>query len=213
VVPGADYNGTPRISLTVQQPVGSVGPASVMNFSTLFASYEQRSAALATCPSTLVLTNANSMPIPQPVPPGTNAFVRLTPGITNVLDIAATDLNNVTTLNFPTPPSASTPLLINVSTASIGGTFTWTPPNFAGAAGPQAQFVLLNFPGATQITQVLGSTVEGTIFAPDAQLTDLSASNNEGNIVVAGYQQGAPGANGGEVHVFPFAGALTCQCQ
>jgi len=119
--PGTDYDAFPRISMTVQQPIPSVGPASVIDFPGLFSTYEQRSTDLATCANTVVLTDANGSPLPEPIAPGTVAFVHLTAGVTNVLIISATDLNNIATLTFPTAPNASTPLLINVSTTGVGG--------------------------------------------------------------------------------------------
>jgi choice-of-anchor A domain-containing protein/uncharacterized repeat protein (TIGR01451 family) len=210
--PGANYDAFPRITMTVQQPIASVGPASPIDFANLFASYQQRSTTLATCSDNLVLTDSVGSPLPEPIPPGTVAFVRLTPGVTNVLNISAADLNNIATLNFPAAPSASTPLLVNVNTTGVGGVFTWTVPNFANVSGSQAEFILMNFPDATQITQTVPSaTMEGTIFAPRAQLTDQSAGNNEGNLVLAGLTHGTASNSGGEVHVFPFSTTLACQ--
>ncbi|WP_255435958.1 collagen-binding domain-containing protein, partial [Salinispora sp. H7-4] len=44
--------------------------------------------------------------------------------------------------------------------------------------GPEARFILFNFPTATTLTLATGgATVEGTIYAPRADFTDLDQSN------------------------------------
>ncbi|MEU4833790.1 choice-of-anchor A family protein [Streptosporangium sp. NPDC023615] len=208
-----DYDAPARVELTVRQPVASVGPVSVIDFAALFATYRQRAADLALCANNVILRDGNGVPLPgNVVPPGSNVRINLTDGITNVLQIDAANLSNIANLIFDDLPTATAPLLVVVDTTAVGGDFTWTPPNFAGASGEESRYILFDFPDATTIRLPAGAgaTVEGTIFAPDAALIDENSSNIEGNIIVRELTAGTATANGGEVHDFPFSTQLDC---
>ena len=163
---------------------------------------------MAACPATVTLTDAQGNPIPRPVAPGTSARITLTPGQTNVLNLTAAELANLSELTFTNQPSASTPILINVT----GGTFSGQIPNLAGVSGSQAPYMMWNFPTATSITVTGGATIEGTLYAPNATLTWLPTQNVEGNIIAANFNHGQPGRTSGvrEIHDFPFATTLSC---
>ncbi len=210
VLPSNDYNATPSVQLNTRQPVASVGPTSPINFANAFTSFRDTSASLGTCNNTLTLQDANGNPLPATLPPATGAYITLTSGVTNVLNISGANLNNIQTITFRNQPSASTPLLVNVDTG--GGGYAWNSPNFSGISGPQAEFVLFNFwntgslanPAALSI--VAGAqTIESSIYAPNATLSDNSASNTEGSIVAKTYDH-----EGGEDHYFPFSTTLSC---
>ncbi|WP_203910421.1 choice-of-anchor A family protein [Rhizocola hellebori] len=208
VANNAAYESVPRVELTVRQPVASVGPTSPIDFAAAFADFRSSSVSLAGCTNNVILTNAQGEALPPTLPPNTNAFINLTPNVTNVLNITAANLNNIDILTFqPTQPSANTPMLINVNTGP-GNVFNWKVPNQAGTSGVHAPFMFWNFPTATAITQVANSaTLEGTLYAPNASLTDVSAANNEGQVIVASLVMGP---DGGEVHPFPFTATLNC---
>ncbi|GAA2190957.1 hypothetical protein GCM10009848_41760 [Micromonospora lupini] len=206
ILPSDNYDAAPRVELVTRQPVPSVGPTSPINFAGAFAAFRDTTAGLATCDNTVVLRTPNGDVIPRPIPAGSNAVVTLTPGVTNVLNLTAADLANIQTLTFASQPTASTPLLVNVDTTGVGNTFDWTAPNFSGIGGTQARYVLFNFPTATALTLTTGAaTVEGTIYAPNASLTDLSASNTEGSVITRTLDH-----RGGEIHYFPFSTTLSC---
>ncbi len=206
ILPADDYDASPRVELVTRQPVASVGPASPINFPAAFAAFRSTSTNLATCDNTVVLRTPNGDVLPRPIPPGSNAVISLTPGVTNVLNLSAADLSNIAVLTFATAPTAITPLLINVDTGGIGDSYAWTVPNFAGISGNDARYVLLNFPTVTTLTLTPGAaTIEGSIYAPDADLVDHSASNTEGSIITRTFDH-----QGGEVHYFPFSTTLAC---
>ncbi|MEU8003823.1 choice-of-anchor A family protein [Catellatospora sp. NPDC049111] len=210
VAEGAAYNSEPRVQLSTIQPVDSVLRASGINFATAFADFRSSSADLAGCTNNIILRNANNEALPDPLPPNTNAFITLAPNVTNVLNITAANLANVSAFTFVNQPSATQPLLVNVNTGP-GDTFNWTVPNQAGIGGANAPFLLWNFPTATALTLATnGATLEGTLYAPRAALTDLSSSNVEGQVIVASLVHGTSAANGGEMHYFPFAARLGC---
>ncbi|WP_018254466.1 choice-of-anchor A family protein [Salinispora mooreana] len=206
ILPINDYDASPRIELVTTQPATSVGPVSVIDFAEAFQTFRSNSTELATCQNTVVLRDPNGDPISSPIAPGTNAVIDLSANTTNVLNINSIDLDNIGILTFADQPTASSPLLVNVNTTDEADTFDWTAPNFAGIGGPEARFILFNFPTATALTLAPnGATVEGTIYAPRADFTDLDQSNTEGSIIARTLEH-----RGGEIHDFPFSTTLAC---
>ncbi|MEV6191161.1 SpaA isopeptide-forming pilin-related protein [Streptomyces sp. NPDC051920] len=219
VARGAAYNSTPRVQLTTQQSAASVAQSGLMDFTSLFSTYRDRSDSMATCAANVILLDGNGDPLPDQntIPSGSNIKIALTQGQTNVLRLTGEQLDNISTLTFLDQPSADTPLLIDVDTTGTGGDFTWHTPTMAGVSGDQAPYILWNFADATDITIADGDSVEGTIYAPRAELTDLDPSNLEGDIItrslVAGPLSGGAGGgavNAGEIHYFPFDADLEC---
>lgn len=178
---GAGYDADARVETTEQQPGESVGAETGFDFEALFAQFEERSAALASC------TGAN------------------------VLNISGEDLNGVAEFTFPAAPSADEVYLINVDTTGTGGVFDWSTPNFPGISGANAPFVLWNFPDATEVTLTGGDSLQGSVYAPGAAFTDASSSNLEGTVVAASLHLGTAAASGGELHQQPFAGSFACE--
>ncbi|WP_406094014.1 collagen-binding domain-containing protein [Streptomyces sp. NBC_01013] len=219
VAAGATHDSTPRIETTVRQPVESVtDPTGLPDLDALFATYRDRSDAIDTCDTNVILRDAAGNPLPDQTgfPAGTSAHVTLTAGETNVLRLTGEQLNNLSEITFDTPPTATTPFVVDVDTTGTDGRYVWHLPNLAGASGEQAPYMLWNFPDATDITMADGDSLEGTVFAPRAHLTDMAASNIEGTIVVkeltAGplTNDGASSVDAGEIHQFPFAAELDC---
>ncbi|MFD8690578.1 collagen-binding domain-containing protein [Streptomyces sp. NPDC059651] len=218
VASGAGYNSTPRIETTIHQPLDSVTDTTGLpDLDALFTTYRDRSDAIATCDTNVVLRDAERNPLPEQTgfPAGTTAHIVLTEGETNVLDLTGEDLNNLSEITFDTPPTAMTPFVVNVDTTGTDSTYVWHIPNLAGVSGDQAPYMLWNFPDATDITLADGDSLEGTIFAPRADLTDLDPSNIEGTIVAREFTAGPLSADGssvdaGEIHQFPFAADIDC---
>ncbi|MDX6743893.1 collagen-binding domain-containing protein [Actinocorallia sp. A-T 12471] len=213
VASGEEYNSTPRVELTVQQPVASVGAPTGLDFAALFDQFRSTSDELAECENNVILRDGNGTPLPDQdsVPAGSDIRIELTPGVTNVLNITAENLANIADLTYDPLPSADTPLLVNVDTGGVGDEFTW-PVATDDLSGLQAPYILWNLPTATLITMPEGGgdSLEGTLYAPNAHLVDLNSSNIEGDIVVGELTHGSETANGGEFHHFPFAATLDC---
>ena len=215
---GQGYNVQPFIADVINQPTASVNQSGLIGFSSAFTTFRTNSANLANCTNTVVLQNANGTSLPGTLPPSTNAYVPLTSGVQNILNITAANLNNITTMQFnnnnqPTP-SASTPLIINVDTTGVGNNFTWTPPNFNGLQNSSAPYILWNFPTATTLTVSGSRTIPGTIYAPGSTVVETDQSGINGAMVAATYTQGGTNgsSNGGEVgQVMPYAFAATVQ--
>ncbi|MGW0608810.1 collagen-binding domain-containing protein [Streptomyces sp. NPDC002640] len=217
VAEGSAYNSTPRIELTVQQPVGSVFQSGLMDFPSLFSVYRDRADRMAGCATDVTLLDGEGNPLdPDDITPGTDVQVSLTSGRTNVLRLTGEQLNDIAEITFLDRPTADTPLLVNVDTTATAGVFTWDTPTPAGISNAEAPYILWNFADATSITIATGDSVEGTIFAPRADLVDLDPSNIEGDVIVktlvAGPLSGPSGeaVNAGEIHYHPFAAELQC---
>ncbi|WP_212830395.1 choice-of-anchor A family protein [Catellatospora sp. TT07R-123] len=205
----AAYEDAPRVELRLIQPVASV-LQSVIDFPAAFTDFRNSSTALAACVNNITLTNANGDTIPRPIPPNTDAHVTLAGGVTNVLNLTGAELDNLNSLTYNNSPTANGPLLINVNTV-LDNTYIFDVPNQAGIGIGQAPFILWNFPTASSITlPSTAATLEGTLYAPNADLFDFAASNIEGQVITESITHGSAIANGGEIHYAPFTASLTC---
>lgn len=212
VAAGAAYDSTPRAELTVQQPLDSVGPTSPIDFDAAFADFRSKASQLAECENTVTMRDPSGAAVAKgEVAPGQQIRISLESGTTNVLDVTGEDLNNMANLTFLNPPTADTPLLINVDTSGTGGALDWDVATQAGISGTQAPYILWNWAGTTELNIVSGDTVEGTVYAPDAVFSDTSPANIEGQIIAKQATLGDLGQEGGEIHHFPFAAELTCE--
>lgn len=211
VAAGGLYESTPRLQLTVQQPVDSVGPSSPIDFAGAFAELRSTTATLAACQSTVDMTDIGGATVAKgAVAPGQIIEISLEPGTTNVLDLTGEDLNNMAELRFLDQPTLDTPVLINVDTSGTGGELDWIVAPQSPISGDQSPYMLWNFGDTTRLRIAGGDTVQGSILAPDADYSDVSPTNVEGQIIARNASLGEVGENGGEIHHFPFAATLTC---
>ncbi|GAA5147974.1 hypothetical protein GCM10023340_21190 [Nocardioides marinquilinus] len=207
VKPGARYESQPKIegrtNLQTPASIGTVPPSSLIDIPAAFAAYRSISSQLAGCPSTVELLDRDQgmAPLPRPIKPGAKGVLQLVPGRTNVLSLTTDELRNLSEITFADKPTASTPLLVNVT----GTTFDGNTPNLAGIGGVDAPYILWNFPTATSIRVVGGATIEGTIYAPNAAIDWQTSNNIEGNVISARLDHGQ-----GELHDFPFDAVLDC---
>ncbi len=189
---------------SIETPV----PDDLIDIAGAFAQYRTLTTEMAGCQNTVTLDDARGDPITRPVGPGDQAYVELVPGQTNVLELTTGELGDLSSLTFRDPPTANTPLLVNV----IGGIYTGNIPNLAGVSGSQAPYMLWNFPQASSIVVTGGATIEGTIYAPNASLEWRPTLNIEGNVIATEFSHGLLGRLGSprEIHDFPFNANLSC---
>ncbi|WP_199034128.1 choice-of-anchor A family protein [Glycomyces salinus] len=212
---GAGYDSAPRVELTVRQPADTV-ESSPIDFATAFSEMKADAELLAGCANTVTMFDSReggSEVAKGEVEPGRQIFITLTEGETNVLNVTGDDLNNMSDLTFVNKPTADTPILINVDTSSTDGVLDWDVASQAGVSGVDAPYILWNFGDTAELTLVGGDTVEGSVYTPNADFTDLSISNVEGQIVAANAVLGTTAASSGEVHHFPFAAELSCETE
>ena len=209
---GRPYETQPHIDgRTNQQTPASIGtpvPSSLIDIPSAFTTYRGLTQQMAGCPANVNLVDDQGNILPRPIPDGARGRLTLTPGRTNVLTLSSTDLRHLSEITYTNQPTASTPLLINVTGTSYLGNI----PNQAGVSGNQAPYILWNFPDATKIVVNGGATIEGTLYAPSATLTWIPSQNIEGNIIAAAFNHGLPGLRAGlrEIHDFPFSTTISC---
>lgn len=210
--PAAGVDSAPRIEGTVGQSPDSIGEpvGDLIDIPGAFSQYRDLTSEMAACPQTVVPKDANGNVLDAPIPPGSNVYLTLTAGQTNVLNLTTDELATLSQFTFTgQAPAPRTPLLVNIT----GGSYTGTWPNQAGVSGTNAPYILWNFPAATTITVNGGDSVEGTLYAPNADLTWQSTNNIEGNVIATSLVHG-PGALGGglrELHDFQFNDTLECE--
>ncbi|HET6938342.1 MAG TPA: collagen-binding domain-containing protein [Nocardioides sp.] len=213
--PGRPASSQPYLEgNTKAQTVASIAhrPSNeLINVGAAFDIYRILTRELAACPANVQLVNPDSnLPLTSPFASGARGKLTLTPGVTNVLTVTAADLANLSEITYTNQPTATTPLLINVT----GDQFTGRMPNHPGASGSQAPYILWNFPDATTIKVTGGDSQEGTIYAPHAKLTWVPTANIEGNVIASYFNHGdpSPGRNAAprEIHDFPFNAKLSC---
>lgn len=198
-VPGMVEIQTPQPATTV-----SAVPTNAIDFEAAFASLRQTASRLSTCASNVTPQTANGDPLVWPDRGTVTAYLRLEEGRTNVLELTAEQLRSLDGITFRNRVPDDATLLINVRGWTTG---SWRVPNFAGIGREEARRILLNFGDATEIVLAAGSaTVEGTIYAPSANVSLLTSSNVEGHIASAGLSH----TGGGEIHDAPFESLLSC---
>lgn len=196
--------GSPEVSAS-NNPVCNNSTNSLIDFSSAFTTMKASSTSMAACASNAVLTNPNGnvtgTTIPSVLTSG-QLKINLADGI-NVLNVTGSELNSVTNgITFNQQPSASKVLVINVNAA---GSFTWNVWNQAGIGGVNAPYILYNFYNTTSLNIAGNSTIEGTVFAPYADISKtVNQSNIEGQIIAQSYFQ-----SGGENHHYPFNASVS----
>ena len=213
IVPeGTTAETIPRIEgTTTETPadVARLADPSVLDFAASFSQYRSLSSDIGRCPATTTLRGDDGAPIASPVPQGTSAHVEVRPGVTNVLTVSAADLDALSLLTFDGVPGPGTPLVVNVTGAAFDGSI----PNLANLTSGNAPFVLWNFPEATSVHVTGADALEGTLYAPRADLRWDVTQNIEGNVIAASFTHGVPSAPRPvplEIHGFPFSATVSC---
>lgn len=206
---GNNYNSSSRIqmqanavNLGVSVSNNPVFASTNIRFTEAFNSFRTSSSVMSVCPNNVQLTNPNGQPIPNNNLPN-QIKINLSNG-TNVLNLTGADLNRVQIITFNQQPSSSKVLLINVDAA---GTFNWEVWNQAGIGGINSAYIIYNFYNTTTLNIKGSSTIEGTLFAPNADIfKTVNQANIEGQVIAQSLSH-----SGGEIHYFPF-GANIASC-
>lgn len=208
VTPSSNYDSSPRIMLQTNAPNLGVSvnnnpvfQSNLLDFASAFTTMKASSLSISQCPSNVQLTNPNGQSIPTTNLPN-QVKINLQNGI-NYWNISATDLNAVQILTFNNKPTASKVLVINVNAP---GTFNWNVWNQSAIGFQDCPYIIYNFYNTTQLNITNGSAVEGTIFAPFANVVKGAGnqSNIQGQVIAQNFSH-----SGGEVHYAIFTPSLT----
>ena len=206
ITPSSNYNASSKIMMQVNANQLNVGlnnnpvfQSGIIDFADAFNKMKNTSLSLSDCASNATLTNPNGNPIPNTNLPN-QVKINLQDGI-NILNVTIQDLNQVSVFTYNQQPSASKILLINVNGQGI---INWNVWNQAGVGFQQCPYIIYNFYNATELNIVGNSTVEGTVFAPFADIIKTAnQSNIEGQVIGKSFVHA-----GGEVHYAKFLPSL-----
>jgi choice-of-anchor A domain-containing protein len=218
ITPGNDYNGSPIISLSAHaSDLGNVSASNnpifqtnPIDFGAAFTTMQASSTSIAACTSNADLTNPNgnvhASNIPAVVTSG-QVKINLVAG-TNVLNVTGAELNSVTNFTFNNVPDANHVFIVNVNAPGTFNWSAWTNGGFGGQSN--CAYILYNFYNTTTLNIGGNGAIEGTVFAPFADISKSGNNSNiEGQVIGQSYSQTA----GGEIHFATFAASVTgCAC-
>ncbi|RYM33486.1 choice-of-anchor A family protein [Brumimicrobium glaciale] len=207
ITPSSNYNSSPRIMLQANSNQLGVGvnnnpvfEGNLVDFSNAFQKMRSISSSIAQCSGNAQLTNPNGQPIPNTNLPS-QVKINLQNGI-NYLNVTGADMNNVQVFTYNQQPSASKVLIINVNAP---GNFNWKVWNQAGVGFQNCPYILYNFYNTTNLKIQGNSTIEGTVYAPFADIEKIvNQSNIEGQVIGKSLNH-----KGGEMHYALFAPSIT----
>ncbi len=215
ITPNTNYNGSPLISLStsasalgVSATVNPVFQASPINFSSAFSTMQTTSSSFSTAKDNAVIYNSpnqNAVAISHSnITANSQIYITALATGTTFLNIAGSDLNNIQGITFNgQKPDATHLLVVNINAP---GTFTWNSFNTGGISGTNASYILYNFYNTTSLAISGNNAIEGTIFAPFANITKASNNSNiEGQVIAQSYIQTA----GGELHSYNFTSTVS----
>ncbi|MFD1014777.1 collagen-binding domain-containing protein [Winogradskyella rapida] len=189
------FDSTPSILLSTSQSASSIAADPLLDFEAAFATFETVSAQIGSLePNVSWDLNVYAQG---------KLWVDLVPQTTNVINFTAAEFNALQEIKFNTlVPSATTPLVINITDVSVNPEVvtlnSW--PNIVGSPLSYAPYILYNFPEVQSTLEYTGGAqMYGTIYAPKARFNNRSQFNIDGQIIVAAFEQ-----NSGEVHPLLF---------
>lgn len=202
ITPTSNYNSSPKIMLQANSNQLNVGvnnnpvfEGNLIDFASAFQEMRTSSSSIAQCTGNAQLTNPNGQPIASNNLPS-QVKINLQSGI-NYLNVTGADMNNVQVFTYNNKPNSSRILIINVDAP---GTFNWNVWNQAGIGFHECPYILYNFYNTTTLNIKGHSTIEGTVFAPFADIVkSVNQSNIEGQVIGKSLYH-----KGGEMHYALF---------
>lgn len=198
-----DFNSSPRIQL--QSSADKLGVSAsnnpviekeLINFGKALETMRNSSLEISKNKQTAVLTDANGKPFDVKNYPD-QVKINLSLGV-NYLNITGNDLNSVSVLTYENKPDADHVLVVNIDADK---TFNWKVWNQAGIGIDECPFVLYNFFNTETLKIEGDNSIEGTVFAPLADIfKKKNSANIEGQIIGLSFEQDA-----GENHYAPFS--------
>ncbi|MBW2962970.1 collagen-binding domain-containing protein [Mesonia aestuariivivens] len=202
ITPGANYNAYPQImlqnnanSLNVGVNQNPIIEGNLIDFGSAFQEMRTLSTSISQHTGNAQLTNPNGQSIPTTNLPN-QVKINLQNGI-NYLNVTGADLNQAQIFTYNQQPSASKVLVINVDAPGI---FNWNVWNQAGIGFQNCPYILYNFYNTTTLNIEGWSTIEGTVYAPFADIVKTqNQSNIEGQVIAKSLVH-----SGGEMHYAIF---------
>ena len=160
---------TSAFNLGVSASNNPVIQSGLIDFGAAFTTLQASSTCMSTYTNNASLTNPNGNVFGSTI----NSVltygqvkINLASGV-NVLNVSGADLNNVSIFSFNNSPDASHILVVNVN---AGSTYTWNVWNQSGVSQSNSPYIIYNFYNTTSLTISGNSQIEGTVFAPFADI-------------------------------------------
>ncbi len=195
-------NSAPKLGVSAStNPVFQSG---LVDFNAAFTQFQTSSTCMSTGHTNISITNSNQNVLPLTGFSG-QIKLRMVDGV-NYWNISGTDLNNVTNLIYDVnSPDDHHVLVINVNAA---GSFNWNVWNQSGVGNSNSPYVIYNFYNTTRLTISGSNQIEGTVFAPLADINKTTSSNIDGQVIANSLIQ-----TGGTINSANFNYSLpTCVC-
>ena len=213
ITPTSDYNAQNMIMLQTTSPALNVSATknpifqtNPIDFAAAFTTMQSNSTIISGyTDNTVIYTspNQNSPEVAHTgIPSNSQIYIKNLAAGTNVLNITGDDLNKIAIFGFNQQPDASHVLVFNVNTSATGGVFNWNAFQTGSISGSNAPYIIYNFYNSKQLNITNGAVVEGTVFAPFADITKSNNNNSniEGQVIGLSYAQTA----GGTIRSFNF---------
>jgi len=219
ITPSSDYDGSPNISLSASAAaLGNVSAnnnpifqGGLIDFTTAFTTMKATATSMSGITANADLTNPNgdfhssSITTILNHTPGGQIKINLASG-NNILNVTGDELNSVNNFTFNNTPDASHVLIVNVNASGTFNWSAWTNGGFGGTSN--CAYIIYNFYNTTTLNIGGNGAIEGTVFAPYADISKSGNNSNiEGQVVCKSYSQSA----GGEIHSANFT-ANTPSC-
>lgn len=196
------YNSSPRIqlqnrakSLNISDSKKEVEDKDLIDFGKAMELMRKSSKAIGAKINNVIVTDANDNPVLANKYPS-QVKISLNSGI-NYLYISGNDLNSISELTCNNKPDANHVLVVNVDAKDV---FSWQVWKHIGVSINDCPYILYNFYNTTTLNIEGTNTIEGTVFAPDADIyKKKNNSDIEGQIIGISYEQAA-----GENHYANF---------
>ena len=173
---------TSAFNLGVSASNNPVIQSGLIDFGAAFTTFQASSTCMSTYTNNASLTNPNGNVFGSTI----NSVltygqvkINLASGV-NVLNVSGADLNNVSIFSFNNSPDASHILVVNVN---AGSTYTWNVWNQSGVSQSNSPYIIYNFYNTTSLTISGNSQIEGTVFAPFADINKPNSLNIEGQVI------------------------------
>ncbi len=204
ITAGSDYSAAPSIKMLMSSYSIGVSPTanpvcqpSGIDFATAFLQLKSSAATMSAFADNATLTDASGTTLSSHTGLPSAVKITLHSG-TNVLNLAGSDLNAVTSFTYNNTPDSNHVLIINVNAA---GSFRWNTGLTSGIDITGCPYVMFNFYNTTALNIGGTNAVEGTVFAPYCDITKNSnPAPCEGQIICHSYSHSA-----GDNHHCPFS--------
>ncbi len=186
------YNSSPRIQLLNKAKILNISDSKkevedkdLIDFGKAMETMRTSSKSLGSKFNNVILTDLSDNPVNANKYPS-RVKCNLNSGI-NFLSISGNDLNSISELTCNNKPDANHVLVINVDAKDL---FKWQVWKHTAIGISECPYILYNFYNTTTLHIEGSNSIEGTLFAPDADIhKNINKSDIEGQVIGKSFEQ------------------------